>query len=130
MTEKAHMNTQIITSPTGERLVVLAEAEYQALVEAAEETADVAAVRRFKDRLAAGKEELLPAEMVDRILDGESPVRVWRGHRGLSVKALAEKAGIAPAYLSQIETGKRDGTVATIKKLALALGVTVDDLVA
>ena len=45
------------------------------------------------------------------------------------MKSLAEKAGIAPAYLSQIETGKRDGTVSTIKKLAEALGVMVDDLV-
>ena len=55
--------------------------------------------------------------------------RVWRQHRDLSVKALAEKAGIAPAYLSQIETGKRDGTLSTIKKIADALDVTVDDLV-
>ena len=36
---------------------------------------------------------------------------------------------IAPAYLSQIETGKRDGTVATLKKLADALGIAVGDLV-
>jgi len=123
------MHTQIITSPTGERLVVLAEAEYQALVDAAAEAADVTAIRRFNERLAAGEEELLAAEMVGRILDGENLIRVWREHRGFSVKSLAEKAGIAPAYLSQIETGKRDGTVATIKKLADALGVTVDDLV-
>jgi hypothetical protein len=32
-------------------------------------------------------------------------------------------------YLSQIETGKRDGTAQTMKKLALALDVTVDDLI-
>jgi len=123
------MNAQIITSPAGERLVVLAEVEYQALVEAAEEAADEAAIRRFKERLAAGEEELLPEEMVDRILGGENPIRVWRQHRGLSVKALAESAGIAPAYLSQIETGKRDGTLSTIKKIADALDVSVDDLV-
>lgn len=129
MTEKDDMNAQIITSPAGERLVVLPEAKYQALVEAATDAADVAAVRRFEERLAAGEEELLPEEMVDRILDGENPIRVWREHRGLTVKALAEQAGIAPAYLSQIETGKRDGTVATVKKVADVLGVTVDDLV-
>lgn len=120
------MNMQIITSPSGERLFVLSETEYQALVDSA---ADLSAVRRFEGRLAAGEEELLPAEMVDRILDGESPIRVWREHRGLTVKALAEGAGIAAAYLSQIETGKRDGTVATVKKLAEVLSVSVDDLV-
>ena len=121
---------QVWRSPeTGERLVVLAEAEYQALDDAAAENADVTAIRRFKERLAAGEEELLSAEMVDRILDGANPIRVWREHRGFSVKVLAERAGIAPAHLSQIETGKREGTVATVKKLADALGVTVDDLV-
>lgn len=123
------MSAQFITSSNGERLVVLAEADYEALVQAAENAEDVAAVRRFRERLDTGEEELLPAEMVDRILDGENPIRVWREHRGLSVKALAEKAGIAPAYLSQVETGKRDGTVETLRKLAGALGVTLDDLV-
>ena len=43
--------------------------------------------------------------------------------------ALAKKAGIASAYLSQIETGKREGTVETYRKLASALGITLDDLI-
>jgi len=128
-TDEGGMSKQIITSPKGERLVILSEAEYQALVNGATDAADVAAVRRFESRLAAGKEELLPAEMVDRTIDGERPIRVWREYRGLTVKALANEAGIAAAYLSQIETGKRDGTVATMKRLADALGVSLDDLV-
>jgi transcriptional regulator with XRE-family HTH domain len=44
------------------------------------------------------------------------------------VKALAETVGIAPAYLSQIETGKRDGTLETYRKLANALRLTLDEL--
>ena len=123
------MSVQIITSPTGERLVVMPEAEYEALVEAAEDAADIAAFEDFKKRLAAGEEELIPSEMVMRMVAGESPVRVWREHRGLTMAALAERAGIARPYLSQIETGKRDGTAQTMKKLALALDVTVDDLI-
>ncbi|RDJ21796.1 XRE family transcriptional regulator [Bosea caraganae] len=123
------MGAQIITSPTGERLVVLPEAEYQALVEAAEDAADISAIARFERRLAAGEEEFVPSEMVDRILAGENVVRVWREHRGLTASALAEKAGIAQSYLSQIETGKREGTLQTMKKIADALKVTVDDLI-
>lgn len=123
------MSVQIITSPTGERLVVLPEAEYETLVEAAEDAADIAAFEEFKKRLAAGEEELIPSEMVMRMVAGESPVRVWREHRSLTMAALAERAGIAQPYLSQIETGKRDGTVATMKKLARALDLTVDDLI-
>lgn len=123
------MNTQIIITPAGDRLVVLAEADFKALVAAAEDAADIAAVRRFKERLASGEEELVPAAVVDRLVAGENAIRVWREHRGLSASSLAEKASIAQAFLSQIETGKRDGTVTTLKKIADALSVTVDDLI-
>jgi DNA-binding XRE family transcriptional regulator len=95
----------------------------------AEDAADIAAAEAFRRRLAAGEEELIPSEMVMRMVAGESPVRVWREHRGLTMAALAERARIAQPYLSQIETGKRDGTAQTMKKLAEALDVTVDDLI-
>ncbi len=123
------MNQQVITTPKGERMVILPEAEYLRLLEAIEDSEDVESVRRFKERLATGEEELLPSAIVDAILDGQNRVRVWREHRGLTAAALAKQAGIASAYLSQIETGKREGTVETYRKLAAALGITLDDLV-
>jgi len=123
------MTVQTITTPQGERLVVLPEADYQALMAAAEDAADAEAVRAFRRKLDAGDEELLPAEMVNRILEGESAIRVWRDHRGLTSAALAAKAGVGQGFLSQIETGKREGTVETLRKIAQALNVTIDDLV-
>ena len=122
------MNAQTITTPAGERLVVLPEATYTALLEAAEDGADRAAVTEFRRLFAAGEEELVPAAVVDRLLSDENRVRVWREHRGLKAGELAGKAGIAPAYLSQIETGKREGTVETYRKLAEALSISLDDL--
>lgn len=122
------MNAQIIVTPSGERLAVLAEADYLALLEAAEDAADRDALRRFRAARDAGEEEMLPSALVDRILAGESPVRVWREHRGMTAQALAEAGGITQPYLSQIETGKRAGTLETMAKLAGALGVLVDDL--
>lgn len=123
------MTRQIITAPSGERMVVLPEAEFVQLLDAVEDAEDAAAVHRFKQKLAAGEEELIPAEYVYRMLDGENRVTVWREFRGLSGKELAKAAGIAPSYLSNIETGKRDGTIGTMKKIAEALKVTIDDLV-
>jgi DNA-binding XRE family transcriptional regulator len=122
------MNKQIITTASGEKLVVLTERNYRALVNAAEDAEDIAAVDEFERKLAAGEEELIPAAMVDRILAGENRIRVWREHRGLTVKELAVKAGIAPAYLSQVETGRRDGTIGTYRKIAAALGLTLDEI--
>jgi DNA-binding XRE family transcriptional regulator len=122
------MSVQFIETDDGKRLAVLPEADYRALLEAKEESNDLAAVREFDARLARGDEELIPAEYVNRMLDGENKIRVWREYRGLTVKALAEAAGVTPAYLSQIETGAREGTLATLKKLSAALRVTIDDI--
>lgn len=112
----------------GQELVVLSRADYEALVEAAEEAADIRAVEETRAALARGDEELVPAEMVDRMLAGESPVRVWREHRGLRNAELAAAAGISAAYLSQIEAGARRPGVATLRRLAEALGLSLDDL--
>lgn len=122
------MSVQFIETDDGKRLAVLPEADYRALIEAKEENDDLAAVRQFDARLARGEEELIPAAYVNRMIDGENKIRVWREYRGLTVKALAEAAGVTPAYLSQIETGAREGTIETLKKLSAALRVTIDDI--
>lgn len=124
------MNTQTIVTPAGERLIVLAEADYNRLVEAAEDAADGKTVERFRRKMAAGEEELIPAEVANRILDGENRIRVWREYRRLTSKALADKAGLAQGFVSQIETGRREGTLETLRKISAALSLTIDDLVA
>src|SRR5687767_1925550 len=97
------MGVQIITAPSGERLVVLPEADYQALIEAAEDAEDLQAIRSFDAALAAGKEEWIPAEFSSRILGGESTIRVWREFRGLSVEDLATRANISIERLAALE---------------------------
>lgn len=120
---------QTLTTSSGERLIVLSEAEYNRLIEASEDAEDTAMVGEFRRKLAAGEEEFLPAAFVDRMPSGENLVRLWREHRAMTSSSLAEKAGVAQSYLSEIETGKKDGGIKTMKKLADALGVTLDDLV-
>jgi transcriptional regulator with XRE-family HTH domain len=60
---------------------------------------------------------------------GESPVTVWRAHRGLKQNALAEAAGISKTYLSEIEAGKKPGSVSAMAAIARALRVGIEDLV-
>jgi transcriptional regulator with XRE-family HTH domain len=57
---------------------------------------------------------------------GESPIKFWRERRGLTQQELAEKAGISKPYLSQIETGKRQGTVETLSASARSLDIPLD----
>ena len=66
---------------------------------------------------------------MDRLLAGENPIRVYRTYRRMTQKQLAEAAGINPVYLSQIETGKRAGSLKTLAAVAAALGVEPGDLV-
>jgi DNA-binding XRE family transcriptional regulator len=72
--------------------------------------------------------ERAPAEIVRRLSAGESPVRVWREYRDLTLRALAAEAGISPSMLSEIENGEKDGSVRTLAALAGVLRVDVDDL--
>jgi DNA-binding Xre family transcriptional regulator len=110
----------------GEQAVVLPIKTYARLVEQAEMLADIAAYDSARARIDSG-EELFPAEVVHRILDGETPVRVFRQYRGLSQKDLAESAGVSVAAISKLErTGKAH--VSTLAAIAKRLDLTVDDL--
>ncbi|MGH6919983.1 MAG: helix-turn-helix domain-containing protein [Geminicoccaceae bacterium] len=108
--------------------VLLKRADYEALVRRAEDAADAAQIRASEARVAAGEEEYVPIALTKRLMAGEVPVRVWREHRGLSARALASRAGISTAYLSQIETGKKPGSFDAMAKVARALGVSMEDL--
>ena len=55
-------------------------------------------------------------------------VRRRREGLGLTGAQLAARAGMAPSAVSQIETGKRTPSSASVVKLAEALGVAVGDL--
>jgi len=69
-----------------------------------------------------------PAAVAYAMADGAPPLKAWREHRGLTLQALADAASLSKPYLSQIESGKRAGTAATLKKLAQALDVPVGAL--
>jgi transcriptional regulator with XRE-family HTH domain len=55
-------------------------------------------------------------------------ILLWRLHRGLSQEELAALSGIPRPNLSDIEKGKRDVTLTTIRSLSYALGVSVGTL--
>ena len=50
-------------------------------------------------------------------------VRIVRAARGFSQKELASRAHVDPSYVSLLESEKRDPGVATVERLADALGV-------
>jgi DNA-binding XRE family transcriptional regulator len=120
------MTVQIVEI-AGQKMAMLPVAEYERLIDIAEDKADALAAAEAERRRLEG-EEYLPAEMVDRILAGESPLRVWRKHRGLSLEELGGVAGANHTLLSRIENGKLQGRPALWRRLAEGLNVSADDI--
>lgn len=119
---------QIIQTPSGEEMVVLPRAQYEALLDAAEDRDDVLAAERSLAGIAAGTVELIPDSEVDGYLTAPTPLAFWREKRGLTQAVLAERAGIAEAELADIESGREEGRIGVLRALAEALAVTVDEL--
>jgi DNA-binding XRE family transcriptional regulator len=120
------MTAQIVEI-AGRKMAVLPMEEYERLLEVVEDREDIRAAEDAERRRLEG-EEYLPAEMVDRILDGEPPLRVWREYRRLTQDALAKMAGTSYATISRLESAKMIGSRRRWAPIAKALGVAVDDL--
>jgi len=115
--------------------VTISRADLDALLDAAENAADIASVHAWTAHVAAvGRDAAIAnnytAEEAKRLLAGESPVRIWREKRGLTQRALATAAAIPAGYLSEIENGKKPGSVAAYRALAKTLAVAMEDLIA
>ena len=55
-------------------------------------------------------------------------IKALRGERGLQQRQLAEKAGLTPSMVSQIESGRLTPSLHTLGRVAAALGVPIATL--
>jgi DNA-binding XRE family transcriptional regulator len=102
--------------------------EYERLVAAAEMADDILTYDNVKSKIREGDDEAVPSQVVNRLLDGENPIRVWREFRGLTQQQLAEHVGITESYLQQLESGTQEIRIQTLSDIAQALRVMVDDI--
>lgn len=116
------MNAQIIEMDGKPAFVVVPVAQWSALLARLEDLQDIA------DARAALGEETLPVEFVERRLNGESPLKLWREHRGLTLQALADRAHCTRQMLSMIEHGKAAPSAGLLARLASALDCDMDSL--
>jgi DNA-binding XRE family transcriptional regulator len=126
-------SVQFIHTPGGDDLAVLPRSDYDRLVAlAAEAQEDASASRIVRNSIRAlkeGREVALPKAVVDRLANGDNPVRVIREWRDMIQGELAVAVGISQNYLSEIETGRRKGPAELQKKFARVLGVPMDLLI-
>ena len=77
----------------------------------------------------AEKPETTPKEVAKMIRkDNMIPIRAWRTHLGLSQAEVAKRAGVSQASLSRIERTRTKPRKETLKKLATAMELTVEQL--
>jgi DNA-binding XRE family transcriptional regulator len=119
---------QIIERNGKPEWAVLPYEEYLKLIEQAELLEDIRDFDEMNAAIKHGEEELIPAEVINTILDGKSPIKVWREYRGLTQQQLADVIGISKPYLSQLETGKRTGTAEVLSTIADALNVSLEQI--
>lgn len=120
---------QIIERDGKPEWAVLPYEKYLQLVEQMELLEDIRDLDRMNAAIERGEEEVIPSEVVYAILDGENPIRVWREYRGLTQQQLADKVKVSKAYLSQIETRKRQGSSQILSRIAKALNVSLEEVV-
>jgi DNA-binding XRE family transcriptional regulator len=118
------MKAQLLKKDGKPEFAVLPIAEYRRLLQRLEELEETKDFRDYKRNPA----ESFPAEVVNRLLDGDNPVKVWREYRGLTQSQLAATTGVTVAHISQIESGKRECSVKLLRSLAGALVVDVEML--
>ncbi len=120
---------QIIKTPSGEELVVLSRADYEALLKRADHDAedadDVAIYDARKAELAMGG-VVLPEAVSTALLRGESRLKAIRNWRDMTQLHVSMRTDIGQGYLSDLESGRRSGTPETITKLAKVLNVPTE----
>ena len=94
-----------------------------------EDAEDVQDANEIRARIERGEEETIPASLMRALVNSERPLHLWREYRGLTLQALADRVGISKSYLSQIESGNRNGSIDVMKRIAVVLDISLDEIV-
>jgi hypothetical protein len=124
------MNVRFQKTARGE-VAILPRKEYEKLAAKAAEADEDAGTRlvaRARAGVAAGG-SLLPKHVVERLAKGENAVRVLREWRDMTQLYLSFKTSLSQGYISDVETGRRKGTAAALRRIAVLLKVPLDLLV-
>ncbi|MEA1921742.1 MAG: helix-turn-helix transcriptional regulator [Pseudomonadota bacterium] len=123
------MNVQIIEKNGQPEWAIIPYKEFELIQEAMENVEDIRDIEENLKAIHENKEIVIPGEITFATLEGGNPIRVWREYEKIKLNELAEKVGISASYLSQIENGKRNPTIDTLKLIAAALRVDPELLI-
>ena len=108
---------------TSEETVTIPKAKYDALLQRCEDLEDILAA------MEAHNGSFIPHEIVLDLLADTKPMLAYRRYRGMTLRELSERTGLGASYLSEIERGRKAGSISAWSRIAEALGTTIDILV-
>lgn len=112
MTE--HTDTQVIIQNGKPAFAVIPWEKYQELINKDKETEH---------------DVWIPHEIVKQVaIEDVSIIKAWREYFGLTQKECAKKAGIAQSALARLEKSNSNPRTSTLKKLAKAMGISLEQL--
>lgn len=111
----------------GQSMAILPAHEFRRMEEEIEDLADQKAADAANARRRAG-EEYVSGDLVAALIRGGNPTKLWRCYRGYTQARLAREVGVSQPAISDIESGKRAGGTATLRKIANVLSVELEDL--
>jgi ribosome-binding protein aMBF1 (putative translation factor) len=109
----APIKHQIITAEDGKpAFAVVPYAEYLELIDSARNDENF----------------FVPHDVVSASIDGDSMIKAWRQHLGLTQQELAIKVGMSQPALAKLERLDANPRRSTLKKLAEAMDIAVEQL--
>ena len=141
---------KIVTRDGEPEEVILSYADWRRIVarfaeagghDAGQDVDDIAAVAAaraadadFAAKVAAERggpvETTVPLQVVKAKLEGAHPLKAWREHRGVTQRELASRSAVARDLIAQIETKRKQGSITTLHRLARALSIPIEALIA
>ena len=72
----------------------------------------------------------MPSSAPDAVAEDDvgERLRAIRGLRRATLRTIADRAGVSESFLSQVERGRASASIASLRRIAGALGVSVADL--
>jgi DNA-binding XRE family transcriptional regulator len=117
------MTAKFVVTPGGEELAILPAQEYEDMRDALTHQEAMADYR-------AGRIYALTLDETRALLAAPTPLAFWRARRGLTQAALAKAARTTQPHIADLESGKHGGSLEIMARIAKALDIPVDSLVA
>ena len=123
------MNAQIIEKNGKPEWAIIPYGEFIKIQELIEDAEDIKDIEVNLKAIEENREIVVPGEVTFAIVDGTHPIRAWREYNNMRINELAKRVGISGSYLSQIENGKRNPTIETLKAIANSLNIEPEMLI-